>query len=175
MLRIPAHEALNDMFVRGTTWFFLAFSFSRFVVSFNNRDPRAAIATHLLYAALVEDDARDEECQLVDIHEQDCWERVVAQPEDCRDRRNDSETKGQRGCDYRQRDANADIFNGVVDTILWLFLWIGSVLGAGDNEGIVQADSKDHKGKDLRNGGERNSFQMSASGVSDTGDVGIHI
>jgi hypothetical protein len=91
-------------------------------------DTCAAITTLLLHTALVEDDACDEERYLVDVDEQDCRESVIAHPIDRLDRRQSCR------CDCRKRDTDADIFDGIVDTILRFFLWVGTIVGAGDDK-----------------------------------------
>lgn len=99
--------------------------------------------------SLVQDNASDEECQLIDVNNHDRGESIEAQPEDRGDCRQTSQTKGHGRRDRSHCYGKSDIVNGITDSFHHWFRTISTIIGAGQDEDVVKPDPKNDEWQEL--------------------------
>lgn len=98
---------------------------------------------------LVQDNTGDEECQLIDVNNQNRGESVEAQPEDCGDRRQASQTKGHRRRDRSHCYRKTNIIKGITNSFHRWLRTISTIVRAGQDEDVVKPNSKNDEGQEL--------------------------
>ena len=118
-------------------------------ISVPNRQAAATILSLRFDAPFVQDNTGDKKRQLIDVNNHNRRESVETQPEDCRDCRQTSETKGHGRRERCHCDRESNVIDGIRDSIHSRFGTIGTIKRTSQNEDVVKSDSENDKGQEL--------------------------